>query len=297
MNIFKILGTNYEVFHSRMLAWMLDPNETHASGSSFLKRFLSLIDTHAGIEIGLDDAGVTTEVKIDVPRVKRWRLADVVVRTVESLVLIENKVDPTYQDIEQIKDEIAGGAVLAAQEERQFIFVLLAPGPLSAEIQELLASNDATFVSWRQWIGQLRDVDISHVAPPVVSAVRQYIEFCNELFPSHDSKVVASALLADDQVLAQGTEAVKLQISEIPPDTRVTAPQLWPDFCQRFPDHANRLQSRWAESRNYSAKSWFAAKLKAMAAREELLMETNDWDTEVGPTWGFPKVRIYKRLT
>jgi hypothetical protein len=41
VNIFDVLKvTNAEIRHSNILAWLLDPNENHGIGDSFLKEFI-----------------------------------------------------------------------------------------------------------------------------------------------------------------------------------------------------------------------------------------------------------------
>ncbi|MCY7171659.1 PD-(D/E)XK nuclease family protein [Streptococcus gallolyticus subsp. gallolyticus] len=51
INFFEILGiSSSEIRHSRMLAWLLDPKESHKLGSEFLKKFLlKVIDRNENI--------------------------------------------------------------------------------------------------------------------------------------------------------------------------------------------------------------------------------------------------------
>src|SRR5215468_9055781 len=101
MNIFTVLGVNYEVFHSRMLHWLWSPNGDHGGGDRFWQPVRDLLGVATGSDVRVDD-----EVKIDVPQQQRWRLADLLIRTGDLLILVENKVDPAYQDVQQIVDEI-----------------------------------------------------------------------------------------------------------------------------------------------------------------------------------------------
>jgi hypothetical protein len=64
----------------------------------------------------------------------------------------------------------------------------------------------------------------------------------------------------------------------------------------RFPDHATALDEFYADSKNYSAKTWFAFKLQQWASKRDLIEDTGQWQTCGGTTWGYPKVRIYRRL-
>lgn len=51
INFFEIPGiSSSEIRHSRMLAWLLDPKESHKLGSEFLKKFLlKVIDRNENI--------------------------------------------------------------------------------------------------------------------------------------------------------------------------------------------------------------------------------------------------------
>src|SRR5688572_12248564 len=91
VNLFHVLGLNYEMFHSRMLKWLWTADANHGGGARFLTPFLQTIGVRD--EVGAD---LAMEVKIDVPGGPRWRLADIVIRIPERLILVENKVDPAY---------------------------------------------------------------------------------------------------------------------------------------------------------------------------------------------------------
>jgi hypothetical protein len=43
MNIFSVLGLNYEVFHTRMLMWLWTPSGDHGAGDSYLRPFLDVL--------------------------------------------------------------------------------------------------------------------------------------------------------------------------------------------------------------------------------------------------------------
>src|SRR5688572_3516526 len=104
MNIFSVLGVRYEVFHSRMLRWLWSPDADHGAGDRFWRPIRELLGVQATDDLVIDD-----EVRIDATESGRWRLADLLIRTSNLLILVENKVDPGYQDLLQVRDEIVGG--------------------------------------------------------------------------------------------------------------------------------------------------------------------------------------------
>jgi hypothetical protein len=83
---------------------------------------------------------------------------------------------------------------------------------------------------------------------------------------------------------------------EVPAQVRVHH-LVWADFLARFPDHAAALAAVCADSKNYSSKSWFAATLQRWAAKRDLIEETGEWQATDAGDWGYPKVRVYRRLT
>jgi hypothetical protein len=111
MNIFSVLDVRYEIFHSRMLHWLWPPDADHGGGDRFWQPMRELLGVERDEQFAIDE-----EMKINVAVAGRWRLADLLIRTGDLLVLVENKVDPAYQDASQVQNEIAGGRALAESE-------------------------------------------------------------------------------------------------------------------------------------------------------------------------------------
>lgn len=88
-DVFSILGRERrETYHSAMLAWLLDPLAPHGLGDAFLQAFLGICDS----EWRLDNAysGIV-EVACEVAG--RDCRADIVIRTKDFVVVVENKLD------------------------------------------------------------------------------------------------------------------------------------------------------------------------------------------------------------
>jgi hypothetical protein len=283
VNLFRVLGLNYEIFHTRMLCWLWTPNADHGAGGRFLVAFMNAIGlpTH-------DDVDISAEYKIDVPGSNRWRLADILIRTPSHLVLVENKVDKNYQDVTQVREEIAGGIAVATNEGRQFRLVLLAPGPISSKI-DAEVKTAGIFVSWNNMVEVIRSVDTRDLDPFIRSVIEHYADFVRRPF---SSKTVRQAT---DHVVSECEQGLRQLVAELPPGTAASAVELWTAFRERYPDHLAALEERYAASSNYSAKTWFSAKLQRMTANGDLVEDTGEW-RKTDAAWGHPQVRVYRRL-
>ena len=106
-NVFDILRySEYEIRHSNVLAWLLEPGETHGLSDKFLRRFLESLDPRPD---GLKEDRGTEPVKVE--SVKReFHFADVAVFLDDdrsTLLAVENKVVEIYDDaIGQTRDHV-----------------------------------------------------------------------------------------------------------------------------------------------------------------------------------------------
>jgi len=95
-NVFRTLKIEKaEIRHSNVLAWLLDPEESHSLGDIVLRRVLSnmLLQDDANVE-GMSAAKVELMDFPDIEIRREWRNIDILVidRTNKLLVLIENKI-------------------------------------------------------------------------------------------------------------------------------------------------------------------------------------------------------------
>ncbi|PKM65837.1 MAG: hypothetical protein CVU95_13625 [Firmicutes bacterium HGW-Firmicutes-2] len=95
-NPLKVLKVDeYEIRHSNMLAWLLDPSENHGLGEEFFKKFLGeviLINENMDLDISILDIYLNNFHDIQISR--EWNSIDILVTShVNKVVLlIENKV-------------------------------------------------------------------------------------------------------------------------------------------------------------------------------------------------------------
>lgn len=102
MNIFSILNLNNEKYHNRMLAWLLDPKESHNLGSQFLANFLGLVN----IEHSPDRfRHLEPEHYVYASDSVERRRPDIYIQTDGYSIFIENKVRSTSIDDIELKDQ------------------------------------------------------------------------------------------------------------------------------------------------------------------------------------------------
>ncbi len=95
-NVFRALRVeNAEIRHSNVLAWLLNPDESHGLGDIVLRRVFSnmLLESDRNIE-GISAAQVELMDFADIEVRREWRHIDLLIinRTNELLILIENKI-------------------------------------------------------------------------------------------------------------------------------------------------------------------------------------------------------------
>ncbi len=106
-NVFDVLRyAEYEIRHSNVLAWLLEPRETHGLGDKFLRRFLESLAPRP--DFLKSDFGAEP---VKVKEVKReFHYADVAVFLDDdrrTLLAVENKVVEIYEDaIHQTRDHV-----------------------------------------------------------------------------------------------------------------------------------------------------------------------------------------------
>lgn len=101
--VFDVLGmSHYEIRHSRLLQWLLDPHGTHGLGARFLRAFLQCVCDAGG------DVFKLMTVEFDTFRVCReYKHIDLLLVSDESkmVIAIENKIDSSEHDNQLLRYE------------------------------------------------------------------------------------------------------------------------------------------------------------------------------------------------
>ena len=89
---------NIEMFHSRMIAWLLDPNTEHGYGDYFVKKFIEIVNSRANVStspiIFAGDINVNTEERVGKHR------CDITIVIDGNRLIIENKVKSLGSDLQ-----------------------------------------------------------------------------------------------------------------------------------------------------------------------------------------------------
>lgn len=106
-NPFDVLrNAEFEIRHSNVLAWLLDPGETHRTGSQFLRELVQCLN-HSAAAAGIKRIPVPANIGKDDIRIEReWHDADIVITFKETRrwIIVENKtVERSRKHYQQIK--------------------------------------------------------------------------------------------------------------------------------------------------------------------------------------------------
>lgn len=92
-NIFEILGEKYsELAHSAFISNLLNPKGSHALGAEPLRLFLNNIGLTGWIDKDINNAEVNIEVAVNGETDDEWGRMDIMIKTNEKIIIIENKI-------------------------------------------------------------------------------------------------------------------------------------------------------------------------------------------------------------
>lgn len=124
-NLFRILGCDRnEEVHSNILAWLLDPEESHGIGTHFLKAFIA--------RVFHEELGLSFPIEVVKNKQTGGDRPDVVVRGHNWLVVLENKIDAA-EGVRQTLRYSERWKGLAARQGMKCFFAFLSPKGFAAE--------------------------------------------------------------------------------------------------------------------------------------------------------------------
>jgi hypothetical protein len=182
-NIFQALKLDqHEIRHSNVLAWLLDPKQTHGLGSVFLRRFLSSILLKRSGDSGpLSAARIELLDFTDIEVRREWRNLDLLIidRRNEFVVMIENKVY-SGEGIGQLKRY----RELIAQEFPGFKRICVFLTLLGEEPDQV--DDKEEYISWSYadvlaTAGQVVDQRKSQMTVPVANFIEHYLDVLRRL--------------------------------------------------------------------------------------------------------------------
>ena len=189
-NIFRTLRIEKaEIRHSNVLAWLLNPEESHGLGNIVLRRVLSNILLQADARIkGISAAKVELIDFVDIDIRREWRNIDLLIidRTNRLLLLIENK----------IYSGESPGQLLKYQEavEKEFPSYILVPVFLTLTGEESRDSKTSNYISYSHLqlltvIEKIFSQRQSQLSEQVAVFIRQYMDVLRRLTMQDESLV------------------------------------------------------------------------------------------------------------
>jgi hypothetical protein len=128
-NVFDVLrNPTREIKHSNVLAWLLDPNESHNIGNKALKLFLEIIPTPSDVDLTSLINGSSEIDSVDVFR--EWEHIDLSILIKSGskrfLIIIENKIKTkdSYKQLEKYRNRVENKF---KEVKYQKIFIYLTP--------------------------------------------------------------------------------------------------------------------------------------------------------------------------
>jgi len=189
-NAFRVLRIeNAEIRHSNVLAWLLNPKESHGLGDIVLKRVLSNILLQADKNIkGVSAAKVELMNFVDIEIRREWRNIDLLVidRTNKLAILIENKVHSNESPGQLAKYQQAIND--------EFPSLITVPVFLTITGQESAEVKGGNYIpySYLQLLAVLQRLFAqrqSQLAEPVTIFIKQYMDILRRLTMQDESLV------------------------------------------------------------------------------------------------------------
>ena len=172
-NIFSVLNLeNREIYHSRFLADLLNPNGLHNQESLFLKNFLDIFPNKIPKNCDLKNTIITTE------EVTAYGNLDISIKNNDFYIIIENKVWAGDQDAQLYRYS------KTTHNGKEPIIIYLTPDGSSPSKNSLgnLTKDNIIMLSYRkniiEWIIKSNEV-ISSTNKRISNLLKQYIETIN----------------------------------------------------------------------------------------------------------------------
>ena len=194
VNLFDVLKVSKkEIYHSNMLAWLLDPNENHGLGEAFLKGILQkLVENDEEGKYDVFDILLSDLHSFSVYR--EWKRIDILLVSTEEKMLfaIENKVGSHEHDnqLDRYRDTLEKD-----YPEYKRFYLFLTPGgeePSDSVNWEVLTYTDVIDVLERSVKRIELQADVDLMIKNYINVVRRYIvadskliQICNEIYNKH----------------------------------------------------------------------------------------------------------------
>ncbi len=193
MNIFEALcegkGCINEENTSSFLGYLLNPIEDHGMKDVFIKLFLEkIINLHAE-EMNISDYDIQLEFPVD----SRKRIIDIVFKTQQHIIAIENKIKIESCEETQLFEEYCGLKNFIEDDvelnSKNIIICMLAPANCEFEkYQKNIPDGNFKKITWDEVIALLREIidlesqaKINPIEEYVKQTIKAFINFINNI--------------------------------------------------------------------------------------------------------------------
>ena len=201
-NVFDVLkSAKTEIRHSNVLAWLLDPNESHNIGDKALKLFLEIIPTPSGVDLTSLINGSSKIDSVDV--IREWEHIDLSILIKSGsrrfLIIIENKTKT--KDFDKQLEKYRNRVENKFKEDCKKIFVYLTPeGDEPNDKNELWYWN---LLSYEQIVSNILNKVTLVAKGNVKKFIDQYVDMlrrnilkntkvnnlCSEIYKNHNKAI------------------------------------------------------------------------------------------------------------
>lgn len=218
INIFEILNLRKERYHNAMLAWLLDPNQSHGLDDAFLSRFLKRVEVENYIRDDFQD--IQPEYTLSATDDSTTRRPDIFIETGNYKIYIENKVSRGSINDQQLKDQALYISEDAGGKEDIHVFIVPRQGDIQSSTQNVVKEHNICTVDWSELVQLLEALLVGNeVADPHVRAVlEQYLDYVKEhivhMFKGFDVKEMQKYVEAAEVIwrFEKGESPTKQQI-------------------------------------------------------------------------------------
>ena len=280
-NVFDVLrNADYEIRHSNVLAWLLDPNENHGIGDKFLRKFIRHLNEQADKQ-RIERVRVPSACEMSDVGVERETLyVDILIvfRSARLLLAVENKT------VERARDHYAQAKGYEAELRDEYGAYIIRSILLTASREGDAREQEVIHVSWMDVhaiIKELHDKSTFGAGGDVPAFIRQYLDVIGRMVRQsgastdylktllEEHKPVLTSLL--EQQASRDTSSLQREIEQHGSGYEKTVGQLMEVFRQRPADLRSEIREylkRWnvdAKPRSRERLFWLSWELGDLA--------------------------------
>jgi hypothetical protein len=180
INIFEILNLRKEPYHNAMLAWLLDPEQSHGLDDAFLSCFLERVRVENRTRDDFQE--IRPEYTFSATDGSATRRPDIFIETRNHKIYIENKVSRGSINDQQLKDQARYIGEDAGDKAAVHVLIVPRRRDIRSSTQAIVDENDIRTLEWSELVKLLEDIASKDDADPHVRVIlEQYLSYVKEV--------------------------------------------------------------------------------------------------------------------